>query len=84
MTLMDQVFRYQHRTLGGAHLGIVRDEHVLDAVRPDMVVANSANGRQHSALAVAVQPRLRTKRIVADVDQARRAHGGLRSMKSPP
>src|ERR1700694_3737860 len=32
VALMHQIFRHEDGALGGSHLGVVRDQHVLDAV----------------------------------------------------
>ena len=56
----------QDGAIGGAHLGIVGDEDVFDAVVEGEVLAQSADDGRHAVVGVAVQARLGPVRLVSD------------------
>lgn len=60
----------EHGALGGAHLGVVRDEHELDSVLQCRLEPQTPYRRRHAAFRVAVETRLRPEGIVVNDDPA--------------
>src|SRR5258707_656179 len=63
-----QQLGHQDGTLGGAHFGVVADQHVLHARTKDGVFAQAADCGDHAKASVAVQADLGAEGIIVHVD----------------
>src|SRR5215831_655742 len=68
----DEILGDEDRALGRAHLGVVRDEEVLEAVPERRVGTEAADGGRHAVVLVAIEAHLGTERVVVDDDQVLR------------
>lgn len=64
ISVSDKEFSDKDRALSSSHLGVVGDQNILDAVFQDVVLPDSPNYGSHAILGIAIEPRLRSERVL--------------------